>query len=57
MAYMDMSQIIGIFTAIVSLAVVSVLIINGDKTAKIIGSSGTAFANAVTSATHPMQAS
>lgn len=56
MAYMDMSQIFGVLTAIVGLAVISVAIINGDKTAKIITSSGSAFANAINQATHPAQA-
>ena len=56
MAYMDMSQVFGVLAAIVGLAIVSVAIINGDKTAKIISSSGTAFANAITAATHPAQA-
>lgn len=51
--YMDMSQIFGVMTSIVILAIVAVAIINGDKTAKIIGTSGTAFANAIKAATHP----
>ena len=54
--YMDMSQIFGVLTAIVTLAIVAVAIINGDKTAKIIGSAGTSFTSAITAATHPMQA-
>jgi hypothetical protein len=53
---MDMSQVFGVLAAIVGLAIVSVAIINGDKTAKIISSSGTSFANAITAATHPAQA-
>jgi hypothetical protein len=56
MAYMDMSQVFGVLASIVGLAIVSVAIINGDKTAKIIASSGTAFSNAITSATSPAQA-
>lgn len=51
--YLDMSQIFGVMTSIVILAIVAVAIINGDKTAKIIGQSGTSFANAITAATHP----
>jgi len=57
MGYMDMSQVFGVLTAIVGLAIVSVAIINGDKTAKIIGQAGTAFSTSITAATHPMQAS
>jgi hypothetical protein len=50
---MDMSQIFGVLTAIVGLAIVSVAIINGDKTANIIGTSGSAFSTAISAATHP----
>ena len=57
MAYMDMSQIFGVLTAIVGLAVISVAIINGDKTAKIISGTGSAFVNSINAATHPAQAS
>ena len=53
---MDMSQIFGVLTAIVGLAIVSVAIINGDKTAKIIADAGTAFSSSITAATHPAQA-
>jgi hypothetical protein len=53
MGYMDVSQIFGVLTAIVGLAVVSVAIINGDKTAKIIAESGKAFGSSITAATHP----
>lgn len=53
---MDMSQVFGIFTAIVTLAIIAVAIVNGDKTAKIISESGKAFVNAISAATHPMQA-
>ena len=56
MGYMDMSQVFGVLTAIVGLAIVSVAIINGDKTAKIIGEAGTSFSGAITAATHPAQA-
>lgn len=51
--YMDMSQIFGVATAIVGLAIVSVAIINGDKTANIIAKSGAAFSDAIKTATHP----
>ena len=54
--YMDMSQIFGVMTAIVGLAIVSVAIINGDKTAKIIADSGKAFSSSITAATNPAQA-
>ena len=57
MDYMDISQVFGVLTAIVGLAIISVAIINGDKTAKIITSAGSAFASSITTATHPMQAS
>lgn len=50
---MDMSQIFGVLTAIVGLAIVSVAIINGDKTAKIIGESAKGFSSSITAATHP----
>ena len=53
---MDVSQIFGVLTAIVGLAIVSVAIINGDKTAKIIADAGTAFSSSITAATHPAQA-
>lgn len=54
--YLDMSQIFGVMTAIVTLAIIAVAIVNGDKTAKIIGSAGTAFTSSITAATHPAQA-
>jgi hypothetical protein len=50
---LDVSQIFGIAAAIVGLAVISVAIINGDKTAKIIGATGTAFIGSINAATHP----
>lgn len=53
--YLDMSQIFGVMTAIVTLAIVAVAIVNGDKTAKIIGEAGKAFTGSITAATHPMQ--
>lgn len=54
--YMDMSQIFGVASSIVVLAIIAIAIINGDKTAKIIGASGGAFKDAITAATHPAQA-
>ena len=54
--YMDMSQITGVFASIVTLAIIAVAIVNGDKTAKIIGSSGKAFTDAIKAATNPKQA-
>lgn len=54
--YLDVSQIFGVMTAIVTLAIVAVAIVNGDKTAAIIGKSGAAFTSAITAATHPLQA-
>ena len=51
--YMDFSQVFGVLTAIVGLAIVSVAIINGDKTAKIITESGKAFSTSITAATNP----
>jgi hypothetical protein len=56
MGYMDVSQIFGVLTAIVGLAVVSVAIINGDKTAKIIAESGKAFSSSINAATNPGKA-
>ena len=49
--YMDMSQIWGLLAAIVGLAVIAVVIVNGGKTAQIITASGTAFSNAIKTAT------
>ena len=51
--YMDMSQIFGVMSSIVVLAIIAVAVINGDKTAKIIGASGTAFSGAIKAATNP----
>ena len=42
--------------AIVGLAVIAVVIINGDKTVQIISSASTSFVNAIHAATHPYQA-
>lgn len=54
--YMDTSQIFGIFASIVTLAIISVAIINGKETAAIIGSSGKVFSDAITAATNPGKA-
>lgn len=47
------SEVIGIFAAIVILAGVSVVIINGGKTAQVIGAGGKAFSDSIKAATHP----
>jgi hypothetical protein len=48
--YMDMSQIWGLLGAIVGLAVIAVVIVNGGKTASIIKASGDAFAASIKAA-------
>ena len=48
---MNMSEIIGLAASIVILAGVSVAIVNGDKTAKVIGASGKAFTDSLRVAT------
>lgn len=53
---LDMSQIVGLGTSIVVLAIIAVAIINGKNTAAILGAAGTAFSGSITAATHPMQA-
>jgi len=45
------SEIIGVAAAIVVLAGVSVAIINGDKTAKVVGAMGNAFSGSIRAAT------
>ncbi len=50
---MDMSQIFGLGAAIIGLAVVAVVIINGKETAAVISAAGTAFVDAINAATHP----
>lgn len=47
------SEIIGVFTAIVVLAGLSVVIINGGKTAQVVGAGGKTFVDAIKAATHP----
>ena len=53
---LDMSQIVGLGTSIVVLAIIAVAVINGDKTAKIFTAAGSSFSQSITAATHPMQA-
>ena len=53
---LDMSQIVGLGTSIVVLAIIAVAIINGDKTAKIFTAAGKAFSGSITAATHPGKA-
>lgn len=48
---MNTSEIIGLGAAIVALAGLSVAIIYGDKTAKIIGATGSAFSQSIRAAT------
>jgi hypothetical protein len=52
---LDMSQIFGLGAAIIGLAVVAVVIINGKETAAVITASGNAFVNAIKAATNPGQ--
>lgn len=47
------AELIGVMASIVVLAGVSVAIINGGNTAKIIGSFGDAFSKSINAATHP----
>jgi hypothetical protein len=47
------SEIIGVFTAIVILAGLSVVVINGGKSAKVIGAGGDTFVKSIKAATHP----
>jgi hypothetical protein len=53
---LDMSQIVGLGTSIVVLAIIAVAIINGKNTAAIFTSAGQAFSSSITAATHPAQA-
>lgn len=48
---MNASEVIGLGAAIVSLAMLSVAIIYGDKTAKVIGAAGSAFSGSIRAAT------
>jgi hypothetical protein len=47
------SEIIGVFAAIVILAGLSVVVINGGKSATVIGAGGKAFSDSIKAATHP----
>lgn len=53
---LDMSQIVGLGTSIVVLAIIAVAIINGKNTAAIFTAGGNAFSGSIKAATHPMQA-
>lgn len=44
-------QVIGIGAAIIGLATVSILIVNGGKTAQVIGAVGKAFTDSIKAAT------
>ena len=48
---MNFSEIIGLAASIVILAGISVAIVNGDKTAKVIGAGGKAFTDSLRVAT------
>lgn len=48
---MDATEVIGVFSAIVVLAGLSVAIIYGDRTAKVIGATGNAFSSSIKAAT------
>lgn len=47
----NLSEVIGLGTAIVALAAISVAVINGDKTAKVFTSLGNAFSGSIRAAT------
>lgn len=47
----NVSELIGVMAAIVVLAGVSVAIVNGDKTARVVGSFGNAFTGSIRAAT------
>ena len=48
---MAVERVIGVAASIVGLAVVSILIINGGNTAKVIGATGKAFSDSIRAAT------
>lgn len=48
---MNTSEVVGLAASIVTLAMISVAIYNGDKTAKIIKSAGDTFAGSIKAAT------
>lgn len=47
------SEVIALMASIVVLAGVSVAIINGGKTAQVLGAGGGVFVNSIKAATHP----
>jgi len=50
---LDASQIAGVATSIVVLAIIAVAIVNGKNTAAIFTAAGNAFSGSITAATHP----
>lgn len=48
---MNTSELIGLGAAVITLAGISVAIIYGDKTAKIVGAGGSSFAKIIRAAT------
>lgn len=47
------SEVIAVFASIVVLAGLAVVIVNGGKSAQVIGAGGKAFSTSITAATHP----
>lgn len=47
------SEVIGIFASIIVLAGLSVVILNGGKSAQVIGAGGGVFTKSIHEATHP----
>jgi len=50
---LDASEIAGVATSIVVLAIIAVAIVNGKNTAAIFTAAGNAFSGSITAATHP----
>jgi hypothetical protein len=48
---MKVDQIIGLGLALITLATISVMIIYGDRTARVLGAMGNAFATSIRAAT------
>lgn len=48
---MNTSEVIGLGAAIIGLATVSILIVNGGKTAQVVGAVGKAFVDSIKAAT------
>jgi hypothetical protein len=46
-----MDRVFGVAASIVTLAMVSIIIVNGTKSAAVVGATGTAFANSIKAAT------